>query len=117
MGELRKLIEDNYRFFPVTDDEALAWLDSHCFAHRDQIKKAMPYDLHHVYGQEIRNTLGLWREPEKHPLVIFFKKRHGIDHPDDISNALLLSYVECLGQEERPAPWADNYKPPTMKET
>lgn len=116
MGGLRMLIESRNSFFPYTDDEALAWLDSHCYAHRERIRKAMPYDLHHIYGQEIRNTLGLWQEPKTHPLVIFFKKKHGLDHPDDISNTLLMRYAEWLSKGPHLPPWHDDYKPPTMED-
>lgn len=36
MGPL-KLIDEKQSFFPRTDDEAMAWLDSHAYTHRHLI--------------------------------------------------------------------------------
>lgn len=44
--------------------------------------------LHHTLGRHLRNEWGLWQDS---PLARYFKQQ-GIEHPDDMSHAILMYY-------------------------
>lgn len=50
-------------------------------------------ELHHTLGRYLRNKWCLWSES---PLAKHMKEVHGIDHPDDMSHAIILAYCKSI---------------------
>jgi predicted RNA-binding Zn-ribbon protein involved in translation (DUF1610 family) len=82
--------------FPTTLDKALVALDGFLSPlARDDITKSpksaedVALDLHHSLGQHLRNTWRLWHGS---PLALHMKDVHGVQHPDDMSHAILVAY-------------------------
>lgn len=49
--------------------------------------------IHHSLGRWIRNNWGLWGDES--PLKNYFLQ-HGINHPDDMSNDIIETYIKYL---------------------
>ena len=106
-------IEGPNRFLPHTLTDALAWMDVVWRSMRKDLTHAGPYELHHGFGQYLRNALGLWHGS---PLASHMKSR-GIEHPDDMSMDLLQRYIRWLKKNpNHPRPWEDGYTPPTLED-
>lgn len=51
--------------------------------------------LHHTLGRYLRNKWSLWGESE---LAHHMKNMHGVNHPDDMSHAILTAYCNSLNK-------------------
>lgn len=85
--------ENNY--IPKTLDETYTFIDNMDMNDIDDwcnlnVKTALDKG-HHSFGQWIRNNFGLWSE-EPNDLKQWFIDNYFIDHPDDISNMILLNF-------------------------
>lgn len=87
---------------PTTLGEAILWVLSHL---RDVDIKVMRHmneeelraRIHHGFGRNMRNDLGLW-EDVKPPIYTHFENL-GIKHPDDISAVIFTACVRYLRRE------------------
>ena len=52
-------------------------------------------ELHHTLGRYLRNKWCLWSESV---LAKHMKEVHGIEHPDDMSHAIILAYCNSLAK-------------------
>lgn len=52
--------------------------------------------LHHSLGRYLRNEWQLWAESK---LAQYMHKEHNIQHPDDISHAILVEYSKYLANK------------------
>jgi len=50
-------------------------------------------ELHHTLGRYLRNKWCLWSGSD---LAKHMKEVHGIDHPDDMSHAILVAYCNSI---------------------
>lgn len=87
---------------PTTPEEAIQVLDA-MLSEEDKeylrTEKNAAIKCHHSLGRWIRNNWGLWAD-EKSPLKSYFIER-GIEHPDDMSGAILDAYVQYLKTNEQ----------------
>jgi hypothetical protein len=56
-------------------------------------KKNAALAMHHTLGRHIRNKWQLWNDSE---LAINLKTVYGIDHPDSMSHAIIMTYCNNL---------------------
>lgn len=83
---------------PATLDEAVPIIDAMLSQkNRDFLQKAENVEsaaitLHHTFGRYLRNTWGLWGGS---PLATHMRTEHKVDHPDDMSHAILLHYARA----------------------
>lgn len=52
-------------------------------------------ELHHTLGRYLRNKWCLWSGSA---LAQHMKEVHGIDHPDDMSHAIILAYCKSIAK-------------------
>lgn len=82
---------------PLTLEETVPALDKLlCAEDRDYLQKADDInaaiaDLHHTLGRYLRNTWCLWHGS---PLALLLKEK-GVEHPDDMSHAILANYARA----------------------
>lgn len=80
---------------PLTLDETVPAIDAmlsaedQAFLQKSTDPEKAIIGLHHSFGQHLRNKWGLWRGS---PLALHLKVTHGIEHPDDMSHAILKHY-------------------------
>jgi len=81
---------------PTTLSEALLALDTIVsqevkdhFLKSDESFDDLVADVHHSLGRYLRNTWGLWKGS---PLAEHMKTAQGVEHPDDMSHALIVAY-------------------------
>ncbi|MEI8188695.1 MAG: DUF6794 domain-containing protein [candidate division NC10 bacterium] len=85
-------------YVPRDLEEALVELDRAlpaCFI--PQFLKNGPRTYHHSIGMWVRNSYGLWAKES--PLAEYFQREYGLNHPDDMSSVILMSYYRRLRRE------------------
>lgn len=96
-----KFVDDD-KEHPRTLAESIMWVlskirdvDVKVWRHMDE--EEVRARLHHSFGRNIRNDLGLW-QPVKTPIVEYFNSI-GIEHPDDMSAIIFTACVRYLRRE------------------
>ena len=95
---------------PSTIDECITTLNEKLpFVDRVYIMN-LPKDdlvlLHHGLGRWIRNNWRLWEPPEKPSPLRDYMSSLGFQHPDDMSQAIIVEYWSRLNNQ--PSQWQED---------
>jgi len=84
---------------PTTLQEAVAVLERMMTKDEKKLlqtakdKKRAASTLHHTLGRHIRNEWCLWHASD---LALHLKEVYGIEHPDDMSHAIIMAYCNSI---------------------